>query len=143
MSKKKNLENTRNEIKLSFKSHIEWSDEKLRTTHCTLYFRMLLPKKIAISLGRSQNISLDACALTTCHKNDEYSKEKGIKIALAKAEISAYRMASKLLIKEWAETNTEYLDFTGNNPTVCKEINDFYHKTLRIIEHNQNYIKNL
>ena len=50
-------------------------------------------------------------------------------------------MASKLLIKEWAETNTEYLDFTGDNPTVCKEINDFYHKTLRIIEHNQNYIK--
>lgn len=66
-------------------------------------------------------------------KNDVYSKEKGMKIALAKAESAAYTQCADLL----NENCTKLAD------CLCESKKDFHNKANRVVRHNSEYINKI
>ena len=72
-------------------------------------------------------------AKATVSKNDVYSKEKGMKIALAKAESAAYTKCANIL-------NANYTKLTDG---LYEALKDFCDKTNRVVGHNDEYINKL
>lgn len=66
-------------------------------------------------------------------KNDVYSKEKGMKIALAKAESAAYSQCASILNENCAK-------LAG---CLCESREDFCNKANRVVCHNSEYINKL
>ena len=66
-------------------------------------------------------------------KNDVYSKEKGMKIALAKAESAAYSQCASILNKNCTKLAT----------CLCESNKDFHDKANRVVHHNSEYINKL
>ena len=66
-------------------------------------------------------------------KNDVYSKEKGMKIALAKAESAAYSQCAGILNENYTKLAT----------CLCESEKDFHNKANRVIRHNSEYINKL
>ena len=66
-------------------------------------------------------------------KNDLYSKEKGMKIALAKAESAAYSQCEGILNE----------NYTKLAKCLCESKKDFHNKANRVVRHNSEYINKL
>lgn len=69
---------------------------------------------------------------TICKKDDAFDANKGAKIALAKTELKAYKVAKKFAKKEYNKKLKE-----------LNELLDFINKSDRCIKHNIDYIKKL
>lgn len=67
-----------------------------------------------------------------CSDEDKFDANKGMKIALARAEMNAYKRAYKH-IKPCLE----------NDKRIVKTLSDFCDKALHCIEHNKEYIKKI
>lgn len=139
VTKEKN--ETRNEIKISFGPELIDCNAKKKMTSCILAYYVHLPKEIAVSLGVDPVIYRSTTVNTKCQAPDVFDEEKGKKIAIAKAEASAYKNVAKWLIKEWQKINNDYVQMDADKPTSCGKINDFYVKASNQIVHNREYIR--
>lgn len=72
-------------------------------------------------------------AKATVSQHDVYSKEKGMKIALAKAESAAYSQCASILNENCAK-------LAG---CLCESREDFRNKANRVVCHNSEYINKL
>jgi len=127
--------NTRNEVKITFGTpkYVIYGAE----TKCYMPFEVKLPplmeqiatllidKKIIPALPKGVK------AIATMHPGDEYDEQKGLKVAMAKAEIDAYAK-----VYNWLATINDLL--VGQ---VNYKIYDFMEKADTVIEHDINFIK--
>lgn len=126
--------NTRNEVKITFGTpkYVIYGAE----TKCYLPFEvkltpfleqiatLLVDKKIIPTLPKGVK------AIATVHEGDEYDEKKGLKIAMAKAEINAYA-----IVNNWV-ANIATLLFEQ----VHNKIDDFMIKANMVIRHDVKYI---
>ena len=126
--------NTRNEVKITFGTpkYVIYGAE----TKCYMPFEVKLPpfleqiatllidKKIIPTLPKGVK------AIATVHEGDEYDEKKGLKIAMAKAEIDAY-----VIVNNWV-ANIATLLFEQ----VHNKIDNFMIKADRVIRHDVKYI---
>lgn len=126
--------NTRNEVKITFGTpkYVIYGAE----TKCYLPFEvkltpfleqiatLLVDKKIIPTLPKGVK------AIATVHEGDEYDEKKGLKIAMAKAEINAYTIVNNWL----ADINDMFIDH------INYKIDDFMIKAEKVIRHDVNYI---
>ena len=126
--------NTRNEIKITFGTpkYVIYGAE----TKCYLPFEVKLPpflEQIATFLVDKKIISTlpkGVKAIATLHEGDEYDEKKGLKIAMAKAEINAYA-----IVNNWfADINDIFIDQMD-----CK-IGAFMIKASEVIKHDVEYL---
>lgn len=126
--------NTRNEVKITFGTpkYVIYGAE----TKCYLPFEvkltpfleqiatLLIDKKIISTLPKGVK------AIATVHEGDEYDEKKGLKIAMAKAEISAYALVNNWL----ADINDLFI------VNINYKIDDFMTKAEKVIAHDIKYI---
>lgn len=126
--------NTRNEIKITFGTpkHLIYGN----FTKCSLPFEVKLPPMVElmanmlIDKGYIKKLPKSVKGLATVHKGDEYDEKKGLKISMAKAEISAYA-----LVNNWLA------DINGLLYNIDYKIDDFMVKADKVIEHDVKYIE--
>ena len=127
--------NTRNEIKITFGTpkHLIYGN----FTKCSLPFEVKLPPMLElmanmlIDKGYIKKLPKSVKGLATIHPGDEYDEKKGLKISMAKAEISAYAIVNNWL----ADINDLFID------NINYKIDDFMIKADKVIEHDIKYIK--
>lgn len=126
--------NTRNEVKITFGTpkYVIYGAE----TKCYLPFEVKLTpflEQIATLLVDKKIIPIlpkGVKAIATVHEGDEYDEKKGLKIAMAKAEINAYA-----IVNNWV-ANIATLLFEQ----VHNKIDDFMIKANMVIRHDVKYI---
>lgn len=127
--------NTRNEVKITFGTpkYVIYGAE----TKCYMPFEVKLPpflEQIATLLVDKKIISAlpkGVKAIATVHEGDEYDEKKGLKIAMAKAEIDAYTIVNNWL----ADINDMFINHMDY------KIGDFMIKAAKVINHDVEYLK--
>jgi hypothetical protein len=127
--------NTRNEVKITFGTpkYVIYGAE----TKCYLPFEVKLTpflEQIATLLVDKKIISTlpkGVKAIATVHEGDEYDEKKGLKIAMAKAEINAYAIVNNWL----ADINDMFIDH------INYKIDDFMIKAAEVIRHDVEYLR--
>lgn len=126
--------NTRNEIKITF--GIPKTIIYGNFTKCYMTFEVKLPpvlELIANTLvkeGYVEKLPKSVKAMATVFPGDEYDENKGIKIAMAKAEIAAYTLVHNWLIS--------ILEIVGNDVHI--KCVDFFVKSKKVIDHDKEYL---
>lgn len=126
--------NTRNEIKITFGTpkYLIYGN----FTKCSLPFVVNLPPvlelvaSMLIDKGHVKKLPKLVKGFATVHQGDEYDEKKGLKISMAKAEISAYALVNNWL----ADINDLFID------KINYKINDFMIKADKVIEHDVKYV---
>lgn len=126
--------NTRNEIKITFGTpkHVIYGN----FTKCNLPFEVKLPPMLElvanmlIDKGYIKKLPKSVKGIATVYKGDEYDEKKGLKIAMAKAEINTYAIVNNWL----ADINDMFIDH------INYKIDGFMTKAMRVIDHDAKYI---
>lgn len=118
----------RSEIKLSFLgTEYTYDGNKVM---CEVEYAVLAPYKYYNLVG---GLWGRATGTAVCHPEDEYDKEKGRKIALAKAEAKAYKKVAAKLEKRFA--------YIENLIELCRPLHDgFIDKANSCVAHNAEYV---
>lgn len=104
-----------------------------RNTTCEYHYCMVLPTVLEATIGWIYG----SCKATVkCHDEDEYDQNLGEKLALAKAEARAYRLASNELLRRMVELKDVY-----NSSALL--VGEFLDKAEKASKHNLKYIKSL
>lgn len=127
--------NTRNEIKITFGTpkYVIYGAE----TKCYLPFEVKLTpflEQIATLLVDKKIISTlpkGVKAIATVHEGDEYDEKKGLKIAMAKAEIDAYTIVNNWLV----DIDDLLID------KLHEKVVDFVDKADIVISHDVNFVR--
>lgn len=127
--------NTRNEVKITFGTpkYVIYGAE----TKCYLPFEVKLPpflEQIATLLVDKKIIPAlpkGVKAIATMHPGDEYDEQKGLKVAMAKAEVDAYAK-----VYNWLANINHLLVGQANY-----KIYDFMDKAETVIDHDIKFVK--
>lgn len=129
---------TRNEVKISFNNIDFIVDNEKQTVKCRLYFNVKLPKDLdnEVFFHETEKKFVDSVAV--CRSEDVYNENLGKKIALAKAEILAYRKIAKCVKKVKIITGPNGVNTATTTRNIVKS---FEKKANRCIRHNIEYIE--
>lgn len=129
------------QIKFKFEQPMVYQNREIRLTKCTLKGVLSIPSDVAESYGFPAKLKVTAKSVVICRTGDEFSEEKGMKIAIAKAESNIYRNAADRLVRAWRRRNDiEIAGTDEDNPTLNSKINAFVAKANNCVSHNQKYI---
>lgn len=117
-------------IKISFDGTAYYVNEKTNKVGCRLTFSFKGPDSVIKVLSQFADVECcEVLAEATLHPKDRFDVEKGVAVARAKAESMAYRKA-----------NNMFKRICGKLADVALSFKNFNDKTIRVIEHNNEYI---
>ena len=132
------------QIKFKFEQPLLYQNDELKLTKCTLKGVLSIPADVAQSFGFPTELKVSAKSVVICRDGDVYSSDKGIKIAVAKAESNIYRNAAERFVRRWKRGNDiEIAGTDDDNPTLNSKVNAFVTKANSCVSHNQKYIKEI
>lgn len=132
---KKNFRTFRESFKLSFNPNPKYYvNTKKKKVTCILSATFLVPSFTADDykaiLPNMFSLDIQAKGVAKCSEKDDFDANRGMHIALAKAEMKAYRAAK------------EYLnECTGTVMTMAKMANDFFAKADYFLKHNEEHVE--
>lgn len=132
---KKNFRTFRESFKLSFNSNPKYYvNTKKKKVTCILSATFLVPSFTADDyktiLPNMFSLDIQAKGVAKCSKNDDFDVNRGMHIALAKAEMKAYRGAK------------DYLnECAGTIVAMAKMANDFFAKADYFLKHNKEHVE--